>query len=52
MIEREKIGMVSPLISICICPNCHVLLDYGAIISDPNQLISDNSHKIFVEYID
>lgn len=37
---------------ICVCPNCHVLLDYGAIILDPSQLVSDSAHKISVKYIE
>lgn len=37
---------------ICVCPNCHVLLDYGTIKLEPNQLITESSHEISVEYID
>ena len=37
---------------ICVCPNCHVLLDYGGIILDSKQLNSTSEHKISTEYID
>lgn len=36
---------------LCVCPNCHVLLDYGAIKLDLNKLHSIPSHKIGKKYI-
>ncbi len=38
---------------ICVCPNCHVLLDYGAIALDSTQIKGMEIHKIsnlFIEY--
>ncbi len=37
---------------ICVCPNCHVLLDYGTIVLEPNNLALDKRHKISAAYID
>ena len=37
---------------ICVCPNCHVLLDYGAIRLDASKLGSSLSHRVEQEYIE
>ncbi|MCD6476144.1 MAG: HNH endonuclease [Anaerolineaceae bacterium] len=37
---------------ICVCPNCHVLLDYAAIKIDETKLIERKGHKISKEYIE
>lgn len=37
---------------ICVCPNCHVLLDYGGIILDSIQLNSNSEHNISTEHIE
>ena len=37
---------------ICVCPNCHALLDYGGILLEQSKLHSTNLHKISPEYID
>ncbi len=37
---------------VCVCPNCHVLLDYGAVKLEANKLISNKEHKISAVYID
>ena len=37
---------------ICVCPNCHVLLDYGAIPLDINKILSVPGHEISQEYIE
>lgn len=37
---------------ICVCPNCHVLLDYGAIKLNSVELNSTSEHEISTEYID
>ncbi len=36
---------------ICVCPSCHVLLDYGAIMLEENQFKTENSHNIAIEFI-
>lgn len=36
---------------ICVCPNCHVLLDYGGIELNPEELNSTSEHNISTEYI-
>ncbi len=36
---------------ICVCPNCHVLLDYGAIKIDKAIILDVQSHQISSEYI-
>jgi hypothetical protein len=37
---------------LCVCPNCHVLLDYGAILLDLGQLSTSKAHTIGREYVD
>jgi hypothetical protein len=37
---------------LCVCPNCHVLLDYGAIDLNLDQLSNSSAHTIGREYID
>lgn len=37
---------------ICVCPNCHVLLDYGATPLDASKLRSSPSHRVEQEYIE
>ncbi|CAE6903678.1 HNH nucleases [Vibrio sp. B1FIG11] len=37
---------------ICVCPNHHVLLDYGTIRLDYDELKHNDNHKIAQEYID
>lgn len=37
---------------LCVCPNHHALLDYGAIIIDKSQLRYVNGHEVNNEYID
>jgi hypothetical protein len=37
---------------ICVCPNCHALLDYGGIKLNLEQLNLNSKHKICAEYID
>ena len=37
---------------ICVCPNCHVLLDYGAISLDIHKIITVSGHEIGQEYIE
>jgi len=36
---------------ICVCPNCHVLLDYGAICINESKIKSIEGHEIAIEYI-
>jgi len=36
---------------LCVCPNCHVRLDYGAIQLDLNQLENPKGHMVAIEYI-
>ncbi len=36
---------------ICVCPNCHVLLDYGAVSLDIGKITSVPGHEISEEYI-
>jgi hypothetical protein len=36
----------------CVCPNCHALLDHGAIRIDPPALRKAGNHEIAQEYID
>ena len=36
---------------ICVCPNCHVLLDYGAICIDESKIKSIEEHEIAIENI-
>ena len=45
-------GPDSPENILCVCPNCHVLLDYGAIILDLAKLGTSSAHTIGREYID
>ena len=33
---------------VCVCPNCHVMLDYGAIAADPTKL--SNVLPEFINY--
>ena len=37
---------------ICVCPNCHVLLDFGAIQLDISRLGTNPNHRVEQEYID
>jgi len=37
---------------VCVCPNCHVLLDYGATALDIDKLVYSSAHKLGKEYID
>lgn len=37
---------------LCVCPNCHVLLDYGVIQIDHNHLHSTENNPIKTEFID
>ena len=38
---------------LCVCPNCHAKLDYGAILLDPQKINNDqDEHPIRKEYID
>jgi len=37
---------------LCVCPSCHVLLDYGAIQLDVGQLSTSPTHTIGREYVD
>jgi hypothetical protein len=37
---------------LCVCPNCHVLLDYGAILLDLGQLSTSTTHTIGRKYVD
>jgi len=37
---------------LCVCPNCHVLLDYGAIELHLDQLSTSANHTIGDEYVD
>lgn len=36
----------------CVCPNCHVLLDYGALLIDKSKLYLSDDHIISDEFID
>jgi len=36
---------------LCVCPNCHVLLDYGAIRLDASRLSTNPKHKVGENYI-
>ena len=37
---------------ICVCPNCHVLLDYGAVKIDKAKILDMPSHKFSNEFIE
>jgi hypothetical protein len=37
---------------ICLCPICHVKMDYGLLFFDLNKLTLHEKHKINVEYVD
>jgi mRNA-degrading endonuclease RelE of RelBE toxin-antitoxin system len=37
---------------ICVCPNCHAILDYGGILLDQKNIHSTDIHKISSEYMD
>ena len=37
---------------LCVCPNCHVLLDYGAIQLDVSKLRVSPKHRVGKDYID
>lgn len=37
---------------LCVCPNCHVLLDYGAIRLDVLQLRTCSEHKVGSQYVE
>lgn len=37
---------------LCLCPNCHVLLDYGAIELDITHLSSVREHRVGEEYVE
>jgi len=37
---------------ICVCPNCHALLDYGAIKINASRLLTHRSHALEQKYID
>lgn len=37
---------------LCVCPNCHVLLDYGAARLDVSQLDSCPGHQVQTKYVD
>ena len=36
---------------LCVCPNCHVKLDYGAIVLDSTKLTINQEHTVNVEFI-
>lgn len=36
---------------VCVCPTCHVLLDYGAIEVDLHSLRRVNGHRVGIQYI-
>ena len=36
---------------LCVCPNCHVLLDYGAVSLDLGQLGTSSTHMVGREYV-
>jgi len=37
---------------ICVCPNCHVLLDYGAVLLNVNKIANVEGHEIDRKYIE
>lgn len=37
---------------VCVCPNCHVLLDYGAIEVNPDSLRRVNGHAVGKRYVE
>jgi len=45
-------GLDAPQNIICVCPNCHVLLDYGAIRIDESLIKSVIGHEVGIKYID
>jgi hypothetical protein len=45
-------GPDEPANIICVCPNCHVLLDYGAVKLDVSRLDPCPSHKVAGKYVD
>ncbi len=36
---------------LCVCPWCHVLLDYGVIVIDTEKLATAPSHRVGAEYV-
>jgi len=36
---------------LCVCPNCHVLLDYGAIFLDSQKLDAATSHVVGIDFV-
>lgn len=36
---------------ICVCPNHHAMLDYGAMVIDTEKIITKNRHSILEQYI-
>lgn len=48
----ECAGPDRPENMMCVCPNCHVRLDFGAIALDRDSLTIDPSHNILDEYLE
>jgi predicted restriction endonuclease len=36
---------------LCLCPNCHVRLDYGAMVIDPDLTVRDTTTQVPIGYL-
>jgi len=47
----EHKGLDVPENVLCVCPNCHVLLDYGAIEIETEKLATAPGHRVGADYV-